>query len=49
MIRVEPWADPALRLHEIEQQLLTINLENKRQWYGRQQDPPPTPPDWSHG
>lgn len=46
MIRVEPWADPALRLHEIEQQLLTINLENKRQWYERQPDAPPTPPDW---
>ena len=46
MIRVEPWADPALRLHEIEQQLLTLNLENKRQWYERQPDAPPTPPDW---
>lgn len=45
MLRAEPWEQPAA-LNEIQQQLLTLNLENKRQWYGRTPEPPHQPPDW---
>lgn len=35
-----------LRQKDFEQRLLTIDLENKRQWYGRNPEPPLVPPTW---